>query len=167
MTDRTRARKLADRIREIAAATLETQVKDPRLGFVTVTDARITADLRDATVFYTVYGDDAERSASAAALESAKGVVRTEVGRRTGVRFTPTITFVADDVPDTARHIDELLARARAADAELHRTAERARPAGEPDPYRRPAEDAAGDTAGDTAGDAAGDTAGDGEGAAR
>ena len=140
MTDRARARKLADRIREIAAATLETQVKDPRLGFVTVTDARVTADLRDATVFYTVYGDDADRAASAVALESAKGVVRTEVGRQTGIRFTPTITFVADEVPDTARHIDELLARARAADAELHRTAEGARPAGEPDPYRRPAD---------------------------
>ena len=138
MTDQSRARKLADRIREIAAATLELQVKDPRLGFVTVTDARVTADLRDATVFYTVYGDDAERAATAAALESAKGVVRTEVGRRTGIRFTPTITFVADHVPDTARHIDELLAQARAADAEVHRVAERARPAGEPDPYRRP-----------------------------
>jgi ribosome-binding factor A len=140
VTDQTRARKLADRIREIAAATLETQVKDPRLGFVTVTDARLTADLRDATVFYTVYGDDTERAASAAALESAKGVVRSEVGRRTGVRFTPTITFVADHVPDNARHIDELLARARAADAEVHRAAEQARPAGEPDPYRRPVE---------------------------
>ena len=140
MTDHSRARKLAFRIREITAATLERQVKDPRLGFVTVTDATITADLRDATVFYTVYGDDAERTATAAALESAKGVVRTEIGRRTGVRFTPTITFVADHVPDNARHIDELLAQARAADAEVHRVAETASPAGDPDPYRRPAE---------------------------
>jgi ribosome-binding factor A len=138
VSDQTRARKLADRIREIAAATLETQVKDPRLGFVTVTDARVTADLRDATVFYTVYGDETEQAASAAALESAKGVVRSEVGRRTGIRFTPTITFVADHVPDNARHIDELLAKARAADAAVHQTAERARPAGDPDPYRRP-----------------------------
>jgi ribosome-binding factor A len=138
VTDQSRARKLAIRIREIAAATLERQVKDPRLGFVTVTDARVTADLRDATVFYTVYGDDAERAATAAALESAKGVVRTEIGRRTGVRFTPTVTFVADHVPESARHIDELLERARAADAELHRFAEGASPAGEPDPYRRP-----------------------------
>lgn len=162
MTDRTRARKLADRIREIAAATLETQVKDPRLGFVTVTAARVTGDLRDATVFYTVYGDDTERAASAAALESAKGVVRTEVGRRTGIRFTPTITFVADEVPDTARHIDDLLARARAADAEVHRTAEGALPAGEPDPYRRPAE--SGDEGGDEGGDPAGTPAGEAPG---
>jgi ribosome-binding factor A len=140
VSDQNRARKLAFRIREIAAATLERQVKDPRLGFVTVTDAKLTADLRDATVFYTVYGDDAERTATAAALESAKGVVRTEIGRRTGVRFTPTVTFVADHVPDNARHIDELLAKARAADAEVHRAAEGASPAGDPDPYRRPAE---------------------------
>lgn len=136
MTDQARARRLADRIREIAAATLETQVKDPRLGFVTVTDARVTADLRDATVFYTVYGDEAAIAASAAALDSAKGVVRSEVGRRTGVRFTPTITFVEDAVPDTARHIDELLARARAADAAVHEVAEGARPAGDAEPYR-------------------------------
>lgn len=140
MTGDTRARRLADRIREIAAATLETQVKDPRLGFVTVTDAKVTADLRDATVYYTVFGDDDERRATAAALDSAKGVVRSEVGRRTGVRFTPSITFVADQVPDTARHIDELLAKARSADAELHRAAEGAHPAGDVDPYRRPAE---------------------------
>jgi ribosome-binding factor A len=142
VSDQTRARKLADRIREIAAATLETQVKDPRLGFVTVTDARVTADLRDATVFYTVYGDETEQAATAAALESAKGVVRSEVGRRTGIRFTPTITFVADHVPDNARHIDELLAKARAADAAVHQTAERASPAGDPDPYRRADDDA-------------------------
>ncbi|MFL6139113.1 MAG: 30S ribosome-binding factor RbfA [Frankiaceae bacterium] len=140
MTDQTRARKLAFRIREIAAATLERQVKDPRLGFVTVTDAKVTADLRDATVFYTVYGDDAERTATAVALESAKGVVRTEIGRQTGIRFTPTVTFVADHVPDTARHIEELLAQARAADAEVHRVAESARPAGDADPYRHPAD---------------------------
>jgi ribosome-binding factor A len=146
VSDQTRARKLADRIREIAADTLETQVKDPRLGFVTVTDARLTADLRDATVYYTVYGDDTERAATAAALESAKGVVRSEVGRRTGVRFTPTVTFVADQVPDTARHIDELLAKARAADAAVQETAEGALPAGDADPYRHPDTDTDTDT---------------------
>jgi ribosome-binding factor A len=138
VTDRARARRLADRIREITADVLERQVKDPRLGFVTVTDARLTADLRDATVYYTVYGDETERASTAAALESAKGVVRSQVGRQTGVRFTPTITFVADHIPDTARHIDELLAAAKEADARLHLAAEGAVPAGEPDPYRQP-----------------------------
>jgi ribosome-binding factor A len=76
-----RARKLADRIKVVVAETLELRVKDPRLGFVTITDVRVTGDLRDATVFYTVYGDEDERAATAAALDSAKGVLRTEVGR--------------------------------------------------------------------------------------
>jgi ribosome-binding factor A len=135
-----RARKLADRIRVIVAEMLETRVKDPRLGFVTVTDARITRDLRDATVFYTVYGDEAARADTAAALDSAKGVLRTEVGRQTGVRFTPSLTFVADALPDTARHIDDLLERAAHADAEVQRQAVGARPAGDADPYRTPRE---------------------------
>jgi ribosome-binding factor A len=134
--DAARARKLADRIRVIVAQTLETRVKDPRLGFITITDARITNDLQQATVFYTVYGDESERVDTAAALESAKGVLRSEVGRQTGVRHTPTLTFVLDAVPDTARHIDELLRTAAAADAEVHRAAARASYAGDADPYR-------------------------------
>lgn len=141
MTDPARARRLADRIREIVADVLERRVKDPRLGFVTVTDARVTADLRDATVFYTVLGDEPATAATAAALQSAKGVIRSEVGQRTGVRFTPTITFVPDEVPDHARQIGDLLERARAADADLHRAAAGARPAGDPDPYRQPRAD--------------------------
>jgi ribosome-binding factor A len=139
-----RARKLADRIRVIVAEMLETRVKDPRLGFVTVTDARITGDLHDATIFYTVYGDDTARTDTAAALESAKGVLRTEVGRQTGVRFTPTLTFVADALPDTAKHIDDLLERAARADADVQRQAVGAQPAGDPDPYRVPREDSEG-----------------------
>ncbi len=145
MTDAARARRLADRIREIAAATIEMRVKDPRLGFVTVTDARLTADLRDATVYYTVYGDEQARLDSAAALASAAGVVRAEVGRQTKVRFTPTVTFVADVVPEGARVIDELLAVAHQADERVHAIAADAAPAGDPDPYRMPpTEDEAG-----------------------
>src|SRR5688572_8771836 len=105
MADPARAHKLADRIREIVAETLERRVKDPRLGFVTVTDTRITGDLREATVFYTVYGSESERAATAAALESVKGLVRSEVGRRTGVKFTPSVAFVADAVPENAANI--------------------------------------------------------------
>lgn len=136
MTDPARARKLADRIQQIVAEMLERRIKDPRLGFVTVTDARLTNDLRDATVYYTVYGTDAERADSAAALDSAKGVIRSEVGKRTGVRHTPSLTFVPDAVPDNARQIDDLLAKARAADEQVARVAESARPAGEANPYR-------------------------------
>lgn len=141
MADPARARKLADRIREIAAETLERRVKDPRLGFVTVTDARITGDLRDATVFYTVYGDEEERTATAAALESVKGLVRSEVGRRTGVRFTPTLEFVADAIPENAANIDDLLRTARESDERVARTAAEAQYAGDPDPYRKPADE--------------------------
>jgi ribosome-binding factor A len=136
-----RARKLADRIRVIVAETLELRVKDPRLGFVTITDTRVTGDFRDATVFYTVLGDDAERAATAAALESAKGVLRTEVGRQTGVRHTPSLTFIADALPDTSRTLDEALARAAASDAEVQRRAQGAHYAGEADPYRHPVEE--------------------------
>ena len=143
MADRARARKLADRIRVIVAETLERRVKDPRLGFVTITDTRVTGDLHDATVFYTVYGDEAARTETAAALDSVKGLLRSEVGRQTGVRFTPTLTFVADGVPDNAARIDDLLRRARASDAAVARDAAAAAYAGDADPYRVPAVDPA------------------------
>lgn len=136
MVDLARARRLAVRIQEIVAATLETQVKDPRLGLVTVTSVRVTPDLREATVFYTVYGDEQARRATAAALDSAKGVLRAQVGRQTGVKFTPTLAFVADVVPAGAAHLEEVLARARAADEQVSRAREGAMPAGDPDPYR-------------------------------
>jgi ribosome-binding factor A len=140
VTDTARARKLADRIRVVVAETLERRIKDPRLGFVTITDTRVTGDLREATIFYTVYGDETERAASAAALESAKGVLRTEVGRQTGVRFTPSLAFVADAIPDTARHLDDLLIKARQQDAEVRSVAVGKSYAGDADPYRKPDE---------------------------
>ena len=138
MADPARARKLADRIRVIVAEMLEQRVKDPRLGFITITEARVTGDLHDATIYYTVYGDDEEKTATAAALESAKGVLRSEVGRQTGVRFTPTLTFVADAVPEDAARIEDLLARASQADAGVHAQATRGPYAGDADPYRKP-----------------------------
>lgn len=133
-----RVRRLADSVKVIVAETLETRVKDPRLGFVTITDARVTNDLREATVFYTVLGTDEERADTATALESAKGVLRTEVGRQTGVRHTPSLTFIADAVPENARHIADLLAKAAANDAAVAAAADGAQYAGEPDPYRAP-----------------------------
>jgi len=141
MVDSARARKLADRIQQIVAEMLERRIKDPRLGFVTVTDTRITADLREATVFYTVFGSDAERADSAAALESARGIIRSEVGRQTGVRFTPTLAFEHDPLPDSARQLDDLISVAKARDAEVARRAAGADYAGEPDPYKKPNED--------------------------
>ncbi|MET4923825.1 30S ribosome-binding factor RbfA [Streptomyces sp. PSRA5] len=141
MTDNARARKLADRIQVVVAETLDRRIKDPRLGFVTITDARVTGDLREATVFYTVYGDDEERAASAAALESAKGVLRSEVGRQTGVRFTPTLAFVPDALPDNARTMEDLLDKARAKDAEVREVSTGKTYAGEADPYRKPGDE--------------------------
>ena len=134
-------RRLAERISQIVAEMLERRIKDPRLGFVTVTEARLTNDLREATVFYTVYGSPEEQAESAAALRSATGVIRSEVGRIMGLRHTPSIEFVADALPDSARRIDDLVAAARQADAELARTREGAEWAGDPDPYRKPADD--------------------------
>jgi ribosome-binding factor A len=156
MADPARARKLAVRIRQIVSAAIEMQIKDPRLGMVTVTDARVTNDLREATVFYTVFGDDTQVADSAKALASATGVLRSTVGRQTGVKFVPTLTFVADHVPDTARELDEALERVRHLDAELARAREGASYAGDADPYRHPAEDLDDD---ETADDSAVDTA--------
>jgi ribosome-binding factor A len=141
VADPARARKLAVRIRQIVSAAIETQIKDPRLGMVTVTDARVTSDLREATVFYTVYGDATQVEDSARALASATGVLRSTVGRQTGIKFVPTLAFVADHVPDTARELDAALERVRQADAELARIRAGATYAGDADPYRRPAED--------------------------
>ena len=133
-----RARKLGDRIAEIVAEMLERLIKDPRLGFVTVTAARVTGDLREATVFYTVYGSDDEVAGTKAALASATGLIRSEVGKQTGLKHTPSISFTQDTVPDTARTIEDLVARARAADAKVAAVRADAVPAGDPDPYRVP-----------------------------
>jgi ribosome-binding factor A len=138
VADSPRARRLAGRIKQIVASYIENQIKDPRLGMVTVTDVRMTGDLHDVSVFYTVFGDDTERADSAAALEAARGQIRTEVGRQTGVKFTPTIAFFLDELPESAKHIDDLLAVARQADAQVEQVRANAVPAGEADPYRKP-----------------------------
>jgi ribosome-binding factor A len=139
MTSEARQRKMADRVKVIVAETLEKRIKDPRLGFITVTDVRVTPDIREASVFYTVYGDEEARAATAAALESAKGVLRSEVGKQTGVKFTPTLEFFPDAIPETAA----LLKQAAVADAAVHEQAARATYAGEADPYRHPDDDSA------------------------
>jgi ribosome-binding factor A len=140
-----RVRRIADRIQVIVAEMLERRIKDPRLGFVTVTDVRVSGDTQHATVFYTVMGSDDDRTGTGAALESAKGLLRSEVGKHLGMRHTPTLEFVHDALPESAAHIEELLAQARASDAELAASAAGAEYAGEADPYRTPGEDDTGD----------------------
>lgn len=136
-----RVRKVADRIRVIVAEMLERRIKDARLGFVTVTDVRVTGDTQHASIFYTVLGDDEARTASTAALESAKGLIRSEVGKQLGMRHTPTLEFILDALPESAAHIDDLLDRARQNDAAVAAAAASASYAGDADPYKRPETD--------------------------
>ena len=136
MVDHPRARKLADRIQVIVAQMLDTRIKDPRLGFVTVTDVRVTGDLQSAAVFYTVMGDEEARTGTAAALESAKGMIRSEVGKQTGIRLTPTLEFHLDSVPEIAEKFGEALLEARRRDAELAALRANATYAGDEDPYK-------------------------------
>ena len=133
-----RSAKVADRIKEVVASQLETRVKDPRLGFITVTDVQITGDLQHASIFYTVLGDDAARENTAAALKSATGIIRAAVGRELGTRVTPTITFHEDSLPETARAIDSLIEKMHENDAALKELRKGAHYAGEQDPYKAP-----------------------------
>ena len=145
MADPARARRLAKRISEIVASAIEREIKDPGLAGVTIVDAKMSGDLHDATLYYTVMGstleDEPDYEGAAAALERAKGVLRTKVGAGTGVRFTPTLTFIRDTVSDSVQRMEELLARARAADADVARVREGAKPAGDADPYKKDAGD--------------------------
>lgn len=133
-----RVRKIADRIHVIVAEMLERRIKDPRLGFVTITDVRVTGDSQHASVFYTVLGDEEQVVASAAALESARGLIRSEVGKQLAMRHTPSLEFIRDALPEEARHIDELLAAARQSDEAVAQAAAGAVYAGEADPYKKP-----------------------------
>jgi ribosome-binding factor A len=143
-----RVRKMADRIQVTVAEMLERRIKDPRLGFVTVTDVRLSGDTQHASIFYTVFGEEEEVTASGVALESAKGLIRSEVGKALGTRHVPTLEFIRDALPENARHIEELLERVRESDAEVAASAAGAVYAGEPDPYRKPPEDDGADEAG-------------------
>ncbi|MGW9626950.1 30S ribosome-binding factor RbfA [Microbacterium sp.] len=136
-----RQARLADRIRVILAERLEKGLRDPRLGFVTITEVRVTGDLQHASVFYTVLGTDEERVASGAALTSATGLLRKEVGRQLNVRLVPTLEFIPDALPESAGHIADLLREARERDAEVAKLAASATHAGDADPYHRDDDD--------------------------
>lgn len=133
-----RVRKVADRIKVIVAEMLERRIKDPRLGFVTVTDVRVTGDIQQASVFYTVFGEEDALAGTAAALESAKGLIRSEVGKQLGMRQVPTLEFIHDALPETARQLDEVLARAKEQDAKVAEAAAGATYAAGEDAYKKP-----------------------------
>jgi ribosome-binding factor A len=136
-----RVLKLADQIKVIVAEMLERRIKDPRLGFVTVTDVRLTGDSREATVFYTVLGSESDQAGTAVALASATGLIRSQVGKQLGMKFTPTIEFVLDAVPENARHIDDLLVQAHEVDTRVAQQAAGASYAGDADPYKHENDD--------------------------
>lgn len=133
-----RAAKVADRIKEVIARRLEKGLRDPRLGFVTITDVRVTGDLQHASVFFTVYGSEEERADSAAALKAATGMLRTEVGRNLNTRLTPSLEFIADAIPENAASIEQLLREAQERDNEARAAAANATYAGDEDPYVKP-----------------------------
>jgi len=136
MADPQRARKMADRIKEVVARRLDKGLRDPRLGFVTITDVRVTGDLQHASIFYTVYGTDEERADSAAALKAATGMLRTEVGKNITARLTPSLEFIADALPDTSAHLEDLLAQAKMRDEQVRSASAGATYAGDADPYK-------------------------------
>jgi ribosome-binding factor A len=132
---------MAERIKEIVARRLDKGLRDDRLGFVTITDVRVTGDLQHATVFFTVYGTDEERQNSWDALKSATGMLRSEVGRNITARLTPSLEFILDALPETSAHIEDLLAQANQRDIEVAKEAKGKEFAGDPDPYVKPHED--------------------------
>lgn len=138
MADPARAAKMADRIKVIVAKVLERGIKDPRVGFVTITDVKVTGDLQHASVFYTVYGSDEERADTAAALKSATGMLRSEVGKNITARLTPSLEFIPDGIPENAALIESLLAEAQSRDAEVENLKKTAQYAGDEDPYVKP-----------------------------
>ena len=155
MADEARARKVADRIKTLTAANLDAIVKDPDLGFVTITDVRVTGDLQHASLFYTVFGDAAQRETTAGLLDQHKGRLRSFVGKQLGIRLTPSLEFIADAIPETAAHLEDLLREARERDAAVAAAAAGAHYAGDADPYRHPDDDADADATEDADEDAA------------
>lgn len=141
VADEVRVRKVQDRIQQTVASMLGRRLKDPRLEMVTITDVRVTGDLQHATIFYTVYGSDEQRTGAGRAFESAKGMIRSEVGKALGIRLTPTVEFMLDALPETAASLEDALVAARLKDEQIAKLAEGAEYAGEEDPYRHPDEE--------------------------
>ena len=138
MVDHARARKLAERIKVLVAEALERAVKDPDLGFVTITDVKVTPDLQHAKIFYTVFGSEAEKQQTTDIIDNNKGLIRREVGRGLSIRLTPTIEFISDEIPVIAAHLNDLLTEAKNRDAEVQALAKSAEFAGEANPYKEP-----------------------------
>lgn len=136
MVDHARARRLSERIKVLAAEALERVVKDPDLGFVTITDCNVTPDLATSKIFYTVFGETDQKQQTAEILEKYRGRIRKDIGNRLGIKITPTIEFVPDEIPESAAALNQLLAEAKRRDSDLAKNASAAKPAGDEDPYK-------------------------------
>jgi len=112
-----RTERAAEEFREIPAAEIQ-KLKDPRLGFVTVTGVKVTPDLRKAWVYYTVLGDEKERKGTAAALRSARSHLRTSLGHQVRMKFTPELEFEEDPGVTEGERVEELLRQIRAREGE-------------------------------------------------
>ena len=108
MTEGARPGRVAEEFREVLAEEI-LKLKDPRVGFVTITRVEVTPDLRRALVYYTVLGEDADRAASRAGLRSAARRLRSEIGRQVRMKFTPELRFVEDEGMSNVARVDELL----------------------------------------------------------
>ena len=137
MADSARAARMAQRIRVIVAESLSRVSREEAMENVTITDARVTNDLQHATIYYTVFGDEAVKAEVTALLAKFTGRLRKEVGSNITARLTPTLTFVADEVPVNANMVEDLLRVAREKDAAVLALAEGKEYAGEADPYKR------------------------------
>ncbi len=136
MSDSPRQRRVEERIRQSVTNSLERKVKDPRLGFITVTDVKVTGDLQNATVYYTVMGGPDQEKDTRRALQSAKGFIRSEMGQALGMRLTPTLSFRLDSLPESAASIEDALRVALLRDAEIAKSASGKAYAGGESPYR-------------------------------
>ncbi|MSO20948.1 MAG: 30S ribosome-binding factor RbfA [Acidobacteria bacterium] len=108
-----RPERIADQIRHELAMMLERDVKDPRIGFVTITGVRVTPDMGTARVGVTVLGDEEKKAESLKGLEAASGFLRSELARRLQLRRTPALRFEFDELVESERRIEEMLQKLR------------------------------------------------------
>ena len=140
-----RAARIAALIQRVIASNMESTLHDKRLKNVTITDVKVTNDLQLAKVYWTTIShtgnDEGERKRAQTALNQARGRLRTMVGAKAGLRLTPQLQFIFDEVPGEAHEIDDIIVDARRRDEELARMRANAQYAGEADPYKHDDED--------------------------
>ena len=135
-----RAARIAALIQRVIASNMESTLHDKRLKNVTITDVKVTNDLQLAKVYWTTIShtgnDEGERKRAQTALNQARGRLRTMVGAKAGLRLTPQLQFIFDEVPGEAHEIDDIIVAARRRDEELARMRANAQYAGDADPYK-------------------------------